>query len=147
MSEVTKTQPDTANVMSTEFQSTFAKLRAILQKHGGTLRVKEDTPACYCLEGDTGPATLRAWGGKMKKRRIAVAWVQIGKAYVCYHLMGVYGNAGLRDEMSKELKARMQGQTCFNFKSDDEALFNELEQLTVQGIAGFRRAGFISDPT
>jgi hypothetical protein len=133
--------------MSTEFQSTFAKLRAILQKHGGTLRVKEDTPACYCLEGDTGPATLRAWGGKMKKRRIAVAWVQIGKAYVSYHLMGVYGNAALRDEMSKELKARMQGQTCFNFMSDDEALFNELEQLTVQGIAGFRKAGFISGQT
>src|SRR6185503_18979166 len=116
--------------MSTEFQSIFAKLRKILRKHGGTLRVKEDTPACYCLEGDTGPATLRAWGGKMKKRRIPVAWVQIGKAYVSYHLMGVYGNAMLLDGMSKELKARMQGQTCFNFKSDDEALFKELEQLT-----------------
>jgi len=40
----------------------------------------------------------------------------------------------------------MQGKTCFNFKNDDEALFKELEQLTVQGIAGFRMAGFISDP-
>ena len=147
MSEVTKTHPDTTNVGSTEFQSIFAKLRKILRKHGGTLRVKEDTPACYCLEGDTGPATLRAWGGKVKRPRIPVAWVQIGKAYVSYHLMPVYGNATLRDEMSKELKARMQGKSCFNFKSDDEALFNELEQLTVQGIAGFRRAGFISDPT
>jgi hypothetical protein len=61
--------------------------------------------------------------------------------------MPVYGNATLRDEMSKELKARMQGKSCFNFKSDDEELVNELEQLTVRGIAGFRRAGFISDPT
>src|SRR5207247_5911869 len=46
---------------------------------------------------------------------------------------------------SKELKARMQGKTCFNFKSCkscDEALFKELAQLTAQGIAGFRKAGF-----
>ena len=133
--------------MSTEFQSIFEKLRAILRRHAGTLRVKEDTHAGYCLEGNAGPAALRAWGGKVKRSTIPVAWVQIGKAYVSYHLMPVYGNATLREGMSKELKARMQGKTCFNFKSDDEALFGELEQLTVQGIAGFRKAGFISDQT
>ena len=133
--------------MSTEFQSIFARLRAILRKHGGTLRVKEDTPACFCLEGDAGPAALSAWGGKVKRPRISVAWVQIGKAYVSYHLMPVYGNATLRDDMSNELKARMQGKSCFNFKSEDKALFQELEQLTARGIAGFRKAGFISDHT
>jgi len=37
----------------------------------------------------------------------------------------------------------MQGKTCSNFKSNDEALFKELEKLTAQGIAGFRKAGFI----
>jgi hypothetical protein len=45
--------------------------------------------------------------------------------------------------MSNELKARMQGKSCFNFTSDDEVLFTELEQLTVRGVAGFRKAGFI----
>jgi hypothetical protein len=131
--------------MSTELESIFAKLRAILRRHGGRLQVKDDTPTCYCLEGNAGPAALRAWGGKMKRPTIPVAWVQIGKAYVSYHLMGVYGSATLRDDISKELKARMQGKTCFNFRSNDEALFKELEQLTEQGIAGFRKAGFISD--
>jgi hypothetical protein len=29
----------------------------------------------------------------------------------------------------------MQGEVLFQFQSDDEALFNELEQLTVRGIA------------
>ena len=133
--------------MSTEFESIFAKLRAILRRHGGRLQVKDDTPTCYCLEGSAGPAALRAWGGKVKRPRIPVAWVQIGKAYVSYHLMGVYGNTALLDGMSRELKARMQGKSCFNFKSDDEALFKELEQLTVQAITGFRKAGFISDQT
>jgi hypothetical protein len=130
--------------MPTEFESIFAKLSAILRKHGGSLHVTADTPSCFCLEGNTGPATLSAWDGKLKKPTIPVAWVQVGKAYVSYHLMGVYGNAALLDGMSRKLKARMQGTTCFNFKVADEALFKELEQLTVQGIAGFQKKGFIS---
>ena len=81
----------------------------------------------------------------MKKPIIPVAWVQVGKAYVSYHLMGVYGNTRLRDAMSKELKARMQGKTCFNFKVVDEKLFKELDRLTAQSIAGFRKAGYISE--
>jgi hypothetical protein len=130
--------------MSPDFESIFARLRGILQKHAGTLSVQDDTPERYCLEANAGPASLQARGGKMKKLTIPVAWVQVGKAYVSYHLMGVYENARLRDGMSNELKARMQGKTCFNFKSSDESLFKELEQLTAQGIAGFRKAGFIS---
>src|SRR5437016_14645068 len=113
--------------MATEFESIFARLRSILSKHGGTLQVKTDTPTCYCLEGKAGHAALRAWGGKMKKAMIPVAWVQIGKAYVNYHLMGVYENATLLDGMSKALKARIKGKNCFNFKSIVVSLFVELE--------------------
>jgi hypothetical protein len=131
--------------MTSEFASTFASLRSILQRNSGTLFIKTDTPECYCLEGRAGPATLRAWGGKLKQPMISVAWVQIGKACVSYHLMGIYGNTRLRDRMSKELKARMKGKACFNFTAQNEALFKELEQLTGQAIAGFRRAGFTSD--
>jgi len=129
------------------FAEVFQSLRRVLLKHAATLVVSVDTSTKYCLESPIGPATLRSWGGKARSARIPVAWAEVGKSYVSYHLMGVYGNAMLLDGMSKELKARMQGKSCFNFKSDDEALFNELEQLTVRGIAGFRRAGFISDPT
>src|SRR2546428_2346569 len=132
-------------MMPSEFESIFIRLRAILQKHAGTLLVKENTPGCYCLEASAGPAAVRVWGGKVKKPMIPVAWVQIGKAYVSYHLMGVYGNAKLVSGMSKELKARMQGKTCFNFKRNDEALFKELEQITAQGLAAFRKAGYISE--
>jgi hypothetical protein len=128
-----------------EFEPIFIRLRAVLRKHAATLSVKDDAPTCYCLEADAGPAALRAWGGKVKRPMIPVAWVQVGKAYVSYHLMGVYGNAKLRDGMSKELKARMQGKACFNFKSNDEALFEELELLTAQSIASFRKAGYISE--
>lgn len=131
--------------MSTEFETIFVRLRAILQKHAGTLSVTDNGRDRYCLEGRTGPATLAAWGGKMKKPTIPVAWVEIGKAYVSYHLMGMYGNNRLRDSMSKELQARMQGKTCFNFRKNDEVLFKELEEFTERAFAVFKKAGFVSE--
>ena len=130
---------------SQEFNSIFVRLRAILQNHAGTLVVADDSAGRYCLEGSAGPAVLAAWGGKLRKPSIPVAWVQIGKAYVSYHLMPLYGNPKLHDKMSKELKARMQGKTCLNFKRSDEELFKELEQLTARGLAAFKKAGYVSD--
>src|SRR5258708_3145159 len=109
------------------------------------LAVADDSAGCYCLEGSPGPDVLAAWGGKLKKPNIPVAWVQIGKAYVSYHLMPLYGNSKLHDGMSKELRARMQGETCLNFKSNDEELFRELEQLTATGLTNFRKPTYISD--
>lgn len=132
--------------MSHEFQSLFAGLRAILLKHRDAWSVKEDSPTCYSLAGGVGPATLRAWGGKLKHPVMPIAWVQIGKAYVSYHLMGIHGNARLLEGMSKELKARMQGKTCFNFKTHDEVLFRELDLLTAESITGFKKAGFVCEP-
>jgi hypothetical protein len=40
----------------------------------------------------------------------------------------------LREGMSADLKDRMQGKSCFNFKVADEALFKELEDLTSKGF-------------
>jgi hypothetical protein len=130
--------------MKPDFESVFARLREILRQHAGTLSVKNDTADYFRLEAGAGPAAVRAWRGEVRKRRIPVAWVQIGKACVSYHLMSVYGNRKLLDGMSKRLKARMQGKTCFNFQGHDEALFQELEQLTVESLAAFKKAGFIS---
>jgi hypothetical protein len=48
------------------------------------------------------------------------------------------------DQHSKELKSRMQGKSCFNFKSIDEELFSELDRLTVESMVGMKKAGFIS---
>ncbi len=130
--------------MPSEFKSIFVRLREILRKHAARFSVRQDGSDRYELDAPVDPAALRAWSGKMKRPMIPVAWVQIGKAYVSYHLMGVYGNPSLRDSMSKELKARMQGKTCFNFRCSDEVLFRELEQLTADAVNGFRKAGFIS---
>ena len=130
--------------MPSEQEMIFVRLREILRRQGGRLMVKTDTADNYCLEAKIGPAALAAWGGKMKRATISVAWVQIGKAYVSYHLMGVYGNPKLLEGISEELAARMQGKSCFNFKKVDEKLFVELEDLTVKSFTGFARAGFVT---
>jgi len=39
--------------------------------------------------------------------------------------------------MSPELKRRMQGKSCFNFKTVDEKLFKELAKLTKAGAKRF----------
>ena len=92
-----------------------------------------------------GPATVQAWRGQVKRGAIPVAWVQVGKAYVSYHLMGVYGNSKLLAGVSEQLRSRMQGKSCFNFKEVDEVLFEELERLTIESLTEMRKVGYISE--
>jgi hypothetical protein len=122
---------------SNEFEAVFGRLRAILRKHVGRLSVKEDTATRYCLEGGLHPR---------HRKPMPIALVEIGKGYVSYHLMPVYGCPKLLDRHSEKLKARMQGKACFNFKVRDETLFAELEQLTAEAIEAFGRAGFLEKP-
>jgi hypothetical protein len=121
----------------------FARLRGILATHADRFSVTADTSQRYCLEGPIGPATLRAWGGNVRRPQIPVAWVEIGRTYVSFHLMAM--DPALRGGMSAELEKRMQGKTCFNFTAMDDALFRELEHLTALGLAAFKRAGFINE--
>jgi hypothetical protein len=132
--------------MPAEFKMVFDRLKQILKKHSGPFIVKPDSDTKYGLYAKVGPATLQAWKGKMKSPIMPVAWVEIGKAYVSYHLMPVYMNPNLEATMSKELKARMQGKSCFNFKKIDEKIFGELDVLTANGFDSFKKMGFIQYP-
>jgi len=123
------------------FTDVFHSLRGVLEKHARTLSISEDTSTKYCLEAAVGPATLRAWGGKVRRPHIPVAWVEVGKSYVSYHLMGVVVPT-VQAGMSSVLKSRMQGKTCFNFTVIDAALLTELDSLTAASITAFHKAGF-----
>ena len=129
----------------TDLDGVFRSLRAILQRCASHYVITDDAPTRYCLEAKPGPATLRAWGGKMKKPLIPVAWVAINQSSVSYHLMGLDGNPKLTSGLSAPLKARMQGRTCFNFTSTADALLTELEHVTAEALAGFERAGFSAE--
>jgi hypothetical protein len=118
----------------------------MLREHSasGTISVTTDTATRFCLEAPIGPATLAAWGGKQRRATIPVAWVERGQSDVRYHLMGLADNARAVGGFSPELKARLHGKTCFNFRRLDARLFAELESVTADVIAAFRRAGFIA---
>ena len=117
-----------------EFNAVFQALRGILQRHVGKLSVTENSPTRYCLEGGSHPT---------HKKPMPIAWVVVVKGYVSFHHMGVCVRPELLEGVSKELRARMQGKSCFNFKTPDEGLFAELEDLTIRGFDAFRSAGFM----
>ncbi|HEY4216469.1 MAG TPA: hypothetical protein VGM67_04995 [Gemmatimonadaceae bacterium] len=129
--------------MPQDHESTFHTLRELLRAHAGTLTVADDTPERFCLEATPGPATLAAWGGKLRRPTIPVAWVERRKSYVGYHLMGLNENAPLLARLSPALRARMQGKTCFNFSHPDAVPSTELAEVTDSSLAALRRGGFV----
>jgi hypothetical protein len=119
----------------TDFTTTFSKLKALLQPYESKLIVVADTEDHYALET---PHVMK------NKHRVYFAGVKIGKAYVSYHLMPVYALEEVRDEISPELKKRMQGKSCFNFSEPNEKLFKELARLTKVGFKRFTSKDFYS---
>src|SRR5436190_20155490 len=118
-----------------EFETTFAKLKEILQKFESKLVVVANTSTYYALE------TTHVM---KNKKRVYFAGVKIGKGYVSYHLMPVYACAEVREKISPELKKRMQGKSCFNFSAPDEELFRQLAKLTKVGFKRFTSKDFYS---
>jgi hypothetical protein len=77
------------------------------------------------------------------KKPLFFGAVQIKKTYVSFHLMPVYYKPELLANISPELKARMQGKSCFNFSAVEPALFKELARLTKAGYASYKEQGFV----
>ena len=113
---------------SEEFQTVFKKLRAILEPYAARLVVVHDTDTQYYLNTKFVMSN---------KQPLFFAAVRIGKAYVSFHLMPVYAHPSLALEIPAELKKRMQGKSCFNFKSVDEKVFAQLAKLTAAGFKAF----------
>ena len=69
-----------------------------------------------------------------------VAGTRLGKRYVSYYLMSVYAQPRMLDSISPALRRRMQGKSCFNFSTVDDALLGELQLLTDRAIEGHAEA-------
>jgi hypothetical protein len=132
--------------MTAGLETVFAALREVLAAHATGFTVAVDTSKRYGLKGPVGPAALRAWGGKARSQTMPVAWVEVRKNYVSYHLMGIAGNPQLVSGLTPALRARMQGKSCFNFKEVNKGLMSELSRVTGQSLLGMRKAGYISGP-
>jgi hypothetical protein len=118
----------------TSFDKVFAKLKAIFQPYAKKMDVAADNETYYLLN------TRHIM---KNKQPLCFGGVRLGKAYVSFFLMSVYASPDLLKSMSPELKKRMQGKSCFNFKEVDEKLFKELKQLTKAGASKFSDEKFI----
>jgi hypothetical protein len=114
--------------MPDSYPEVFAALKAIFAKHAPRLHAKVDTPDYYYLESKTPT---------YKNRPMAFGAVRKGKAYVSFHLMPVYWSPEVVKAMSPELKKRMQGKACFNFKTVEPKLFAELKKISDAGYKEF----------
>ena len=100
----------------------FNALKSFLVCYENKLSVLHNTDENYYLNTITNE--------EHKKSEFFGA-VQIKKSYVTYHLMPIYYYPELLDSISQELKNKMQGKSCFNFKHIDDSLFKELNTLTI----------------
>jgi hypothetical protein len=116
-----------------DFSATFETLKAVLAELAPKLTIVHDEPGRYYL--DAGYSA--EW-----KKTICFGEVRICKNYVSFYLMAVYGNPALLDGMSEDLKKRMQGKSCFNFKSITAAQLKELKALTKRGFDAYKRMGW-----
>jgi hypothetical protein len=57
--------------------------------------------------------------------------------------MPVYVNPSLLDDVSPNLKKRMQGKSCFNFTTADPVLIEELAVLTQAGFDDYRTKEYV----
>jgi hypothetical protein len=112
----------------------FDALRSVMKSNTDSLKIKIDIPGDFSLD---------TFFVMKNKKPLWFGGVKIKKNYVSYHLMPVYVHPGLLEDMSIELKKRMQGKSCFNFKTIDDGLFKELASLTKRGLQDYRANGYL----
>jgi hypothetical protein len=110
---------------SADFDAAFAALKSAFGGHEDVLVVGKDSPAVYSL--------LSQKTSPFKQHKGAPMWfgeVRLGKAYASFHLMPLYTNPALLKLVSSSLIKRLQGKSCFNFKTAPEPeTLKELKHL------------------
>ena len=111
----------------------FARLKKIFVPYAKRMDVAQDSENYYLLN---------THHIMKNKQPLCFGGVRRGKNYVSFYLMPVYALPGVM-KISPDLKKRMQGKSCFNFKVVDEQMFDELTRLTKLGAEKFSDARFI----
>ncbi len=119
---------------SNNFQDVFDSLKPLLSRHSKKMTVVKDTEDTYYLNTEKN--------GKNGKPQFFGA-VQIKKKYVSFHLMPVYMDPSLLDDIGEPLTKQMQGKSCFNFNAVDNKLFSELKKLAKASYDYYVKEGHV----
>jgi len=118
--------------MSAEFQPVYADLRAMMLRAAPEMQPLKDAPGELQVQA--------SWPNPRKpKEPMWFGMVKLGKAYVSYHLLPLYMIPAMQAKVGPALAKRKQGLACFNFKTAEPALFDELERLTAECAAAFAK--------
>jgi len=117
-----------------DLTAVFTELKSIVVPYAAKLDAKKDDAAELYL--DTKHL-------QKNKKPLFFGAVQIKKSFVSFHLMPVYMKPELLEGVSPDLKARMQGKSCFNFVAVDKVLFKELAALTKAGFRSYKDQGYV----
>ena len=125
--------------MPADFASAFAVLKPVLAEYSNRLAVKADTSVEYTVVTKSASPFPQHKGQPMY-----FGSVRLGKAYVSVHLMPLYMSPVLVKTISPALKKRMQGKTCFNFKTDPEPeMIAALTRLTEAAFQQWRERKWV----
>ena len=112
------------------FPIVFEQLKNILKPYAEKLTLTTDTSDTYYIDGPYS----EKW-----KKQLFFASTAVKKNYVSFYLMPVYMYPDLLNNISPQLRKRMQGKSCFNFKKVEPDLFMELEELTRKSVEKFQQ--------
>ena len=117
-----------------EEKETFEKLKEVLASLGQGLEVKKSESDYYYLNTKK----------QVKGKEMFFGAAQIRKSYVAFHLFPVYTNPEMLEDISAELKKRMQGKSWFNFKKGiSQEQLDEIQALTEKSYRKFVEIGYI----
>lgn len=118
-----------------EKKDIFNALVKVLSKYRSGLQIIHDKPDNFYTHTSSIPDSPNG---------TFFGAVQIKKSYVAFHLMPVYYHQDLLDNISPELRQKMQGKSCFNFNQLDKKLVTDLEKLTEAAYMTYKNSGKIS---
>lgn len=117
-----------------DLEATFNELRSILERYQESLAPVHDESGYYYL--DTHHLLPN-------KKPLFFGAVRVAKQHVSYHLMPVYLWPELLNDLSEVLRKSMQGKSCFNLKTCEGGVKEELSALTQRGFDRYRAEGYI----
>lgn len=119
-------------------QATFEALRELLVPFAGELDLEADDATGYSLDTPHIQAN---------RKPLFFGAVRRTSRYVSYHLMPVYTDPSLLEDISPRLRKRMQGKSCFNLKEPNLEIIEELRQLTASAFERYREKGYLERRT
>ncbi|MDP3963978.1 MAG: hypothetical protein Q8Q39_05815 [bacterium] len=125
----------------------FAKLQALIRRRaGGRLMLHSGTIGS---SAKGSKPQLHLYGvkevqiGRRPAQQTYVAGTILHKRFAGFYLMPIYSHPKLLVGISKDLGKMLKGKSCFNITVLTPAIVKELEKLLNDGIAIYRREGWI----